>query len=125
MNHYVQAPPPAQDGDVGEPEKSGEEEEEDNSALQNQDPNISTLEEELLEFLSDDANVVPYKDVVLVQLRFSLKQGTVKLFSDARPHPNSPVHKKGHGSLLFEMEFNDTRVEFESRDGFIIQVYLI
>ena len=96
MNHYVQAPPPAQDG---EPEKSGEEEEEQNSALQNQDPNISTLEEELLEFLSDDANVVPYKDVVMVQLRFSLKQGTIKLFSDTRSHVNSPVHKEGHGSL--------------------------
>ena len=40
---------------------------------------MSTLEEELLEFLSDDANVVPYKDVVLVQLRFSLKQGGIHI----------------------------------------------
>ena len=45
-------------------------------------------------------------------------QGSVKLYSDARPHPDSQAAqtKRGHGSLLFELEFNDTRVEFESRD---------
>ena len=45
-------------------------------------------------------------------------QGSVKLYSDARPHPDSEAAaqtKRGHGSLLFELEFNDTRVEFESR----------
>ena len=97
---------------VDEPEGSMERED---PTAQSQDPNISTLEEELLEFFSDDANVVPYKDVVLVQLSFALKQGTIKLFSDTRSYPSSPAHKQGQGSLLFELEFNDTRVEFESR----------
>jgi vacuolar protein sorting-associated protein 13D len=106
---YSEAVPPKQQLD----EEEGEEE--DALPPAEVDANISSLEEELLEFLSDDTTVVPYKDVVFAQIFFTLKQGSVKLFSDTRSYPSSPVNKRGKGCLLFELEFNDTRVEFESR----------
>lgn len=77
---------------------------------------MSTFEEEVLEALADEANTVPYKDVVFAQLSFRLKQGTLKLYSRRRKSSN-PKKKKmaDKGSHLFEFEFNEVKVECETR----------
>lgn len=67
---------------------------------------FSTLEEELLEGLADDAGIVPYKDVIFAQFSFTLKQGTLKLLSK-------------RNELLFDMEFNDMKADWESRPRYI------
>ena len=43
--------------------------------------NLSSLEDEIIGALSDEATFVPYKDLIFAQLGFSLKSGTLRLFS--------------------------------------------
>ena len=63
---------------------------------------VSALEESLLEVLADEHNVAPYKDVIMAQLSFSLKQASLKLL-------------KSDQNLLFDFEFNEVKVDLENR----------
>jgi len=79
--------------------------------LDSSEANLSSLEDEIMGALSDEAHFVPYKDLVFAQLGFSLKTGTLRLFSRGQ--------KTGSGrdgdKLLFEFEFTGTKVECETR----------
>ena len=76
----------------------------------NENPNRTSLEGEIMDALADEANVVPYKDVVFAQLGFSLKRGTVQLYSKKSFNDRTSSRR-----LLFEYEFTDTKVECETR----------
>ena len=71
-----------------------------------------SLEGEIMDALADEANLVPYKDVVFAQLGFTLKRGTIQLFSKSSYSNDNRTAKR---RLLFEYEFAETKVEFETR----------
>ena len=72
--------------------------------------NKTLLEGEIMDALADEANIVPYKDVIFAQLGFSLKRGTIQLYSK-----KSFSDRTSSRRLLFEYEFTDTKVECETR----------
>ena len=67
----------------------------------------SSLETEIMDALADEANLVPYKDVVFAQLGFSLKRGTIQLYSKSS---FSNDQRASNRRLLFEYEFTETKV---------------
>lgn len=71
-------------------------------ALKEDGVNESLIEDELLEALADDVNnLVPYHDVLFLQMSFSVSQCLIKLESNDK--------------VLFDMEFGNTLVEIETR----------
>jgi len=76
--------------------------------------NLSSLEDEIIGALSDEAHFVPYKDMVFAQLGFSLKSGTLRLYSRGSSKGNSSSGRE-NDKLLFEFEFTGTKVECETR----------
>ena len=77
----------------------------DNVEEKDEGPEVSMLEEEILEALSaDGANVVTYKDVIFGQLSINLASGSLRLLSnDTKDSP------------LFEFEFSDMKMNFQTR----------
>lgn len=78
---------------------------EDSPSLQSHDldtseANLSSLEDEIIGALTDEANLIPYKDLIFAQLGFSLKSGTLKLFSRGQKNSGRDGDKP-----LFEFEF--------------------
>ena len=76
--------------------------------------NLSSLEDEIIGALSDEAHFVPYKDLVFAQLGFSLKSGTLRLYSRGSSKGASSSGRE-NDKLLFEFEFTGTKVECETR----------
>ena len=70
----------------------------------------TSLEEEIMDALADEANIVPYKDVIFAEMSFSLKRGTIQLFSKKSFNDRTSSRR-----LLFEYEFTDTKLECETR----------
>ena len=65
------------------------------------------LEEEIIEAIVDDVGTtIPYKDVVFLLCSFSMTRATTRLFSKSKLNEKKP---------LFEFEFNDAKVEIETR----------
>ena len=65
-----------------------------------------------MDALADEANLVPYKDVVFAQLGFSLKRGIIQLYSKSS---FSNDQRSSNRRLLFEYEFTETKVDLETR----------
>jgi hypothetical protein len=80
--------------------------------LDSSEANFSSLEDEIIGALSDEAHFVPYKDLVFAQLGFSLKSGTLRLFSRG---PKASKSGREGDKLLFEFEFTGTKAECETR----------
>ena len=70
----------------------------------------TSLEEEIMDALADEANIVPYKDVIFAEMSFSLKRGTIQLYSKKSFNERTSSRR-----LLFEYEFTDTKIECETR----------
>ena len=81
--------------------------------LDSSEANLSSLEDEIIGALVDEAHFVPYKDLVFAQLGFSLKSGTFRLYS--RGPKASRTSGRDGDKLLFEFEFTGTKVECETR----------
>lgn len=78
------------------------------------DTSISPLEEEFIEGLADDIHIVPYKDLIFAQINFVLKRGSFKLYSKRKIYEPLP-RQDDKGNLLFELEFNNVKLNCETR----------